>query len=311
MKIIYLMTALFVLIGDVHGDTIFPIPDKPAYNTAKAKLGMRLFYEAGLSKDGTVACASCHQLPGNGADTLPYSRGVDNQEGDVNTPTVLNSRFLFVTMWDGRAKTLSDQVSLPITHPKEMASSMKHAVRFLKSKPDYVRSFRALYRDGITEETVTDAIVEFEKALDTPHSRYDRYLKGENHILTPKELRGEKLFFGYGCISCHNGIAIGGNMYQKIGIFLPYESNKNQFGRYTITGLEKDRYVFRVPSLRNVELTAPYMHDGKAKTLKEAVMLMGIHQLGVSLSNDELESIEAFLKTLTGETPKILRRNDL
>lgn len=298
-----------IFLCNLSAEIIAPIPQYSVYNHPKALLGKRLFFEPGLSKKGTIACVNCHQLPGGGADNKAYSLGVYGKEGDINTPSVLNSRYHFVQFWDGRAKTLKDQVSGPISNPKEMASSMKHAVAFLTSIPSYQKAFKKLYPSGITEETLADAISEFEKALITPNSRYDRYLNREISSLTSKEMQGKNLFFDYGCIACHNGITIGGNMYQKIGVFIPYKSDKNQLGRYSITHRESDRYVFKVPSLRNVALTAPYMHDGKASTLKQAIMLMGVHQLGTTFTDNEIDALEAFLMTLTGETPKILLEN--
>lgn len=288
-------------------ELLSPLPERVDYDRPKALLGKKIFFEPGLSRDGTIACVTCHHLPGSGADTLPYSIGIRKSEGDINTPTVLNARFHFAQMWDGRAKTLEDQIILPITNPKEMGSSMGRASAYLRSRPDYVSEFAKIYPEGITPHTMADAIVEFEKALVTKHSRFDRYLNGEVGVLRPLEKRGYRLFKDYGCISCHNGIAIGGNMYQKIGIFAPYYSDKDQLGRYDITQREKDRYVFKVPSLRNVAMTAPYMHDGKVATLREAIVVMGINQLGVEFSAEELDALEAFLHTLSGETPAILR----
>lgn len=308
MKLFLLFYLL--VISYVNAETITPMSHHVLYDSAKAKLGKRLFFEPGLSKDGSIACVSCHQLPGSGADNTDYSRGVNAVQGDINAPSVLNAQYHFVQFWDGRAKTLKAQVSGPISNPKEMASSMSKAVAFLKSRPDYVSSFKKLYPKGITEASIADSISEFEKALTTPNSRYDRYLEGDHTSLSGKEVKGKNLFYRFGCIACHNGIAIGGNMYQKIGVFFPYYSDKNQLGRYNVTQRERDRYVFKVPSLRNVALTAPYMHDGKAATLRQAVILMGTHQLGIVLKEHEIEEIVAFLKTLTGNTPYILQEHD-
>lgn len=306
MKLLPILFLSFFF-AEAFAETIRPLPDTLTYNRAKANLGKKLFFEPGLSKDRSVACVNCHHLPGSGADTLPYSSVVANAEGEINAPSVLNARYHFTLMWDGRAKTLKQQVALALSNSNEMASSIRYAVRYLKTRSDYREEFNRLYRSGITEETLADAIAEFEKALVTPHARYDRYLNGERNLLDAKELRGERLFYRYGCISCHNGVSVGGNMYQKIGLFTPYYSDKNQLGRYNVTGRDKDRYVFKVPSLRNVAKTAPYMHDGKITTLKEAITVMGINQIGVEFTDNEIDELEAFLHTLTGETPKILR----
>jgi len=298
---------VYIVSTALQAEIIRPIETNVKYDSNKAALGKKLFFDPGLSKDGTIACINCHTLPGSGADSIKYSIGIRGQEGDINTPTVLNSSLSFVQMWDGRAKTLQDQVHLPITNPKEMGNTMANVIKYLKSKSDYVKAFKKIYPNGISEQSVSDAIAEFEKALTTPNSKFDRFLRGNTHLLSPLELKGKELFFKVGCISCHNGTAVGGYMYQKFGIFNQHVSDKNQLGRYNITLREEDRYVFKVPSLRNIALTAPYFHDGSAKTLKDAIMLMGYYQLGIRLHEDQVKALEAFLNTLTGETPRILR----
>lgn len=305
MKLCFIFIC--TIVTAIHAEILRPIEANIQYNQNKAKLGKKLFFDPGLSKDGTIACVNCHALPGSGADSKSYSTGIRAQEGDINTPTVLNSSLSFVQMWDGRAKTLQDQVHLPITNPKEMDNSMRNVITYLSSKPEYVKAFKKIYSHGISEQSVSDAIAEFEKALITPRSRFDRFLMGETHLLTPLEKKGKDLFSSLGCISCHNGTAVGGYMYQKFGIFNHHRSDKNQLGRYNVTLREEDRYVFKVPTLRNIALTAPYFHDGSAKTLKDAIMLMGFYQLGIRLQKDQIDALEAFLHTLTGETPRILR----
>jgi len=305
MRLLFILVCIISTI--LQAEIIRPIEVNIKYDVNKAALGKKLFFDPRLSKDGTIACVNCHMLPGNGADKVNYSLGLRAQEGDINAPTVFNSSLSFVQMWDGRAKTLQDQVRLPITNPKEMGNTMANVINYLKSQSEYIKAFKRIYPHGISEQSVSDAIAEFEKALTTPNSKFDRFLKGDTHLLTPLELKGKELFFSLGCISCHNGTAVGGYMYQKFGIFNHHVSDKNQLGRYTITLREEDRYVFKVPSLRNIALTAPYFHDGSAKTLKDAIMLMGYYQLGIRLNEDQLKALEAFLNTLTGDTPRILR----
>ena len=287
-------------------DDITPIPLTIEYDKAKAELGKRLFFDNILSKDDTISCSSCHNLPGNGANATPFSFGVNGSEGDINSPTVLNSVFNFVQFWNGRAKDLKEQALMPIENPVEMASKLEDVIEKLK-KSEYKKEFDTIYKDGVTKHNLADSIAEFEKALITPNSRFDRYLRGEDKAINEQEKRGYETFKDLGCISCHNGVNVGGNMYQKIGVIKPYKQKKDIKGRYDVTKRERDVNVFKVPSLRNIELTEPYFHDGGALTLKDAIKLMQILQLGIHPNESNTEDIEAFLKTLTGETPEILK----
>ena len=299
---------LLLLSSLIYGAAIEPLPQKVIYHSEKAALGKKLFFDPKLSKDGTIACASCHTLPGNGADFTAYSYGVAGAEGNINSPTVLNARYNFLQFWDGRAKTLKDQVRGPIENPVEMANSMPAVIQYLQSEPNYSKTFSTLYRNGITQENIADAIAEFEKALITPNAPFDQYLRGDEDALTSLEKEGYQIFKTRGCISCHNGINIGGNMYQKIGIIVPYrEPSKKNLGRYNITHRDKDRLVFKVPSLRNVSQTAPYLHDGSVTTLEDAINSMYAYQLGQVPTPHAIKALTAFLKTLDGETPKILK----
>jgi len=299
---------LLLLSSLIYATAIEPLPQKTVYHSQKATLGKKLFYDPKLSKDGTIACVSCHILPGNGADMTAYSYGVGGAEGSINSPTVLNSRYNFLQFWDGRAKSLKDQVRGPIENPLEMANSMSAVILYLQSEPTYSKSFRALYREGITQESIADAIAEFEKALVTPNARFDQYLRGDEDALTSLEKEGYQIFKTRGCISCHNGINIGGNMYQKIGIIVPYrEPSKKSLGRYNITHRDRDKLVFKVPSLRNVSQTAPYLHDGSVATLEDAINSMYAYQLGQIPTPHAIKALSAFLKTLDGETPEILK----
>lgn len=300
------LTILVNIYVSLLGDAIIPIPLDVEFDKNRAALGKKLFFDTGLSRDGTISCASCHHLPGSGADPSPFSFGVDGEEGAIHSPTVLNSSFNFAQFWDGSVKNLQEQAKGPISNPVEMASDMASAVSYVKTRSEYAKAFKKNYKEGLTEETLVDAIAEFEKALFTPNSRFDKYLRGDKEALNEGEKKGYQLFQDYGCLSCHNGINIGGNMYQQFGALSIYESKKDNLGRFNVTKDEGDKYFFKVPTLRNIALTAPYLHDGGAVTLKEAISKMMEHQVGIVPQKGDIDKIEAFLKTLTGDSPAIL-----
>ena len=303
------MEKLFLLLGIVlfaqaGDDPIIPIPQKIAYDKQKALLGRELFFDTSLSRDYSTACVSCHNIYNGGADTRKVSRGFDGRKGNIHSPTVLNAFFNFRQFWNGRAKDLYEQAKGPLTNPVEHNMTPKLIEERLASNSHYKEKFEALYPDGVSYKNVIDAIVEFEKALITPNSKFDLYLQGKTK-LTKKELQGYTLFKQLGCISCHNGKNIGGNSFAKIGMFIPYENLKKYPDLYTITNNPIDKNVFKVPTLRNIALTAPYFHDGSRATLKEAIKAMGYYNLGLELTKEEIELLEAFLKTLTGKLPEI------
>ena len=290
-------------------EEITPIPLTISYDEQKAALGKELFFDPILSHDGTIACVSCHHLPGSGADTVPRSVGVNGAKGNINTPTVLNSVFNFVQFWDGRAKSLDSQLMEPITNPLEMGSTVEEVLEKLEES-SYKQKFAKIYTSGVNEKNLIEVIAEFEKALITPNSRFDQYLRGDYNALNAQELRGYKKFQELGCITCHNGVNIGSNMYQKIGIMIEYDHSVDDSvinGRYDETKRLRDKRVFKVPTLRNIALTAPYLHDGTAETLRDAIIDMREHQLGILEENEDIDEIEAFLRTLTGEMPAILK----
>ena len=304
------MKALILLMG-IHvflyaSDLIEPIPLELDYDKPKALLGKKLFHDKRLSRDNTISCESCHRLEEGGDDNLQYSFGVDGQVGTINSPTVFNAHYNFVQFWDGRAKDLKAQARHPIENPIEMGISMDIVLKKLQQDVGYRSQFKALYDDGLTKDNILDAIVEFEKALITPNARFDQYLRGDKTALTQEEREGFELFKENGCISCHNGVNIGGNLYQKVGIMKTYIDDQNIQGRYSITKNEKDKYFFKVPTLRNIALTEPYLHDGSQKSLEEVVKFMLRYQLGMPSEKDEIKKITAFLRTLTGENPKIM-----
>lgn len=280
-----------------------PLPLHIALDARKTALGERLFHEGRLSADGMVSCAHCHQLANGGADHLPRARGVEGKEGGINTPTVFNSGLNFRQFWDGRADSLEEQVDGPLQNPTEMASTWPKAIATLQDDASYRSEFAAVYTDGITAANIRDAIATFERSLITPNARFDQFLRGNSAALNEAEQAGYRLFKQIGCTSCHQGINVGGNMYQKLGIMEDYfdGSAQHDTGRFKITRREEDRYFRKVPSLRNVAVTAPYLHDASAATLEDAVRIMARYQLGKHLDPTEISNIAAFLRTLTGE----------
>ena len=285
-------------------EPIQPIPAAKAGNPATVELGKMLFFDPRLSKSGFISCNSCHNLSMGGSDNLKSSIGHGWQKGPINSPTVLNSRFNLAQFWDGRAKDLQEQAGGPIANPGEMAFSHEHTVTALKTIPGYVSAFqKAFGSPEVNIDRVTQAIAAFEETLVTPDSRFDKWLKGDKKALNTQELAGYKLFKDSGCVACHNGPAVGGNSFQKMGIVEDYKASSPAEGRVAVTGKDADRFNFKVPTLRNVELTYPYFHDGAAATLSEAVDTMGRLQLGKKFTAAENASIVAFLRTLTGKQP--------
>ncbi len=294
-----------VLLG--AAEPIRPLPRKVDYDAAKAALGQMLFSDTILSKDRKVSCASCHSFEHGGADPRPVSIGVDGKKGNIQSPTVFNARYNFRQFWNGRADSLEEQAGGPIHNPVEMAMDSAVVEKRLNADPYYRKAFRKVFGSPkISYAQVIAAIVEFEKALVTPDSRFDRFLRGETE-LTPLEAEGYRRFKELGCVTCHNGINIGGNSFQKMGIFVPYKYDASAPDRYRVTRNERHKNVFKVPTLRNIALTAPYFHNASAQTLEEAVRTMSFHNLGTELSGEDVKAITAFLKTLTGKVPEILR----
>lgn len=286
----------------ISRELITPIPLKPDFDYNKALLGKKLFFDTRLSRDNTVSCANCHILEAGGDDNLPVSFGINGKKGVRNSPTVFNARYNAFQFWDGKAKDLEEQISGPIHNPVEMGTDFKEVVSKLNKDEEYKKSFSLLYEEGINEKNIKNAIAEFEKSLTTPNSRFDRYLRGEKNVLTKGELDGFIAFKEYGCISCHNGVNVGGNLMQKVGVLVDYKSD--DLGLYNLTKNIEDKYYFKVPGLRNVELTSPYFHDGSIGDLKEAVETMLKYQVGFPADEKTIENIVEFLKTLTGEMPK-------
>ncbi|MBL8304669.1 MAG: cytochrome-c peroxidase, partial [Ideonella sp.] len=253
-------------------EPIQPIVPPQQVNLGQVELGKKLYFDPRLSKSGFISCNSCHNLSMGGTDNIRTSIGDKWQQGPINAPTVLNSSLNLAQFWDGRASDLKAQAGGPIANPGEMAFSHTLAIGVLESIPAYVREFRTVFgKPKIDIDQVTSAIAEFEKTLVTPNSRFDQWLLGRADALTKDELEGYQLFKTSGCIACHNGPAAGGNSFQKMGIVKPYKASSPAEGRSAVTGKEIDRFSFKVPTLRNVELTYPYFHDGAVNTLAEAV----------------------------------------
>jgi cytochrome c peroxidase len=301
LAFVWVLATTCIVLAKEPIEPIIPVKE---INLAQVELGRKLYFDRRLSKSGFLSCNSCHNLSMGGTDNLKTSVGHNWQQGLINAPTVLNSSMNFVQFWDGRAANLKEQAGGPITSQMEMAFTHTLVIDVLKSIPQYVTEFKlAFSTDSIKIDHVTQAIAEFEKTLVTPNSRFDQWLLGAIDAITEEELAGYQLFKQSGCIICHNGAAVGGSTFQKMGVIEPYKTKSPSEGVGAVTGKESDRFKFKVPTLRNVELTYPYFHDGEAETLTEAVGLMGRLQLGKELTQDENSRIVAFLKTLTGDQP--------
>ena len=285
-------------------EPLSPIQAARPGNPKLVELGKKLYFDPRLSRSGFISCNSCHNLSMGGTDNLKTSIGHNWQKGPINAPTVLNSSLALAQFWDGRAKDLKAQAGGPIANPGEMAFTHELAIDVLKSIPQYVAEFKSVFgSDAVDIGKVTEAIAAFEETLVTPNSRFDKWLKGDRKALNEKELAGYALFKNSGCVACHNGPAVGGNSFQKMGVVEPYKATSPAEGRFAVTGKDADRFNFKVPTLRNVELTYPYFHDGEAATLEQAVDTMGRLQLGKQFTAEENARIVAFLKTLTGDQP--------
>lgn len=287
-----------------RAEPVQPIQPAAIENPAMVELGKQLFFDPRLSKSGFISCNSCHNLSMGGSDNLQTSIGDRWQQGPINSPTVLNSSLSVAQFWDGRAADLKEQAGGPIANPGEMAFTHELAVDVLASIPGYVERFESVFGDPQVDiDRITRAIAAFEETLVTPNARFDQWLMGQDDAITAQELAGYTLFKNSGCVACHNGAALGGTSFQKMGLVEPYQTDNPAEGRAGVTGKDEDRFKFKVPTLRNVELTYPYFHDGAAATLEEAVQIMGRLQLGRTYSEEETAQIVAFLKSLTGEQP--------
>lgn len=314
-----LMTAGFSAQAfDVLPDKV-PVPADNPMSEAKIELGKQLFFDPRLSVDGTVSCNSCHNVMASGTDNRPVSVGVAGQKGGRSAPTVWNAAFLTAQFWDGRAATLEDQAKGPVLNPIEMGMpSQEVAVARIKAIPGYAEQFKTVFggADPVTYDNIAKAIATYERTLVTPNSAFDRFMKGDKQALSEQAQRGMKAVEEVGCTACHTGanfagptsLPMGEGFYQKFPTFADnvyvkkYKLDEDQ-GRYAVTKDDSDKHMWRVPTWRNVALTAPYFHNGAVPTLDEAVRVMAKTQLNKDLSDAQVADIVAFLNSLTGEFP--------
>jgi cytochrome c peroxidase len=284
---------------------VAPIEPLAHVDTAKVELGRKLFHDVRLSHGNVFACASCHRLETGGDDGQAHSRGADGRPLEFNTPTVFNAAFNFRLNWRGNFRGLEEQNESVLLNARITNTTWQELLPKLRQDRDYLRDFIASYGRGPERADVLDALTTFQRSLLTPNARFDRWLRGERGAISPAEEQGFQLFKSYGCIACHQGMNFGGNLFQRFGVFedpfTPRDGNEADLGRFAITGVEEDRQVFRVPSLRNVAVTAPYFHNGYTSSLTEAVEIMARSQLGRELPSADRTRIVQFLDTLTGE----------
>lgn len=281
-----------------------PLPDVSAESlqTPVVNLGRSLFHDTRLSGDGSLSCASCHGIDQGGDDDLETATGIRGQKGPINTPTVLNSGFNFRQFWDGRAPNLHEQAKGPVTADIEMDANWDTVVATLSEDASLKDAFKTVFGSTeITQERVVHAIARFEESLITP-APFDEFLKGDLSAISAEASAGYEIFKAYGCASCHQGINVGGNLYQQFGVMqsVDVESFMRHGAKPVIRDREEDISMVKVPSLRNVELTAPYFHSGKINDLRTAVRIMGLSQVGRDIPDSDISLIVAFLESLTG-----------
>ncbi|GKX60339.1 cytochrome-c peroxidase [Leminorella grimontii] len=293
---------------EFKNEAVQPLPEPMKVNVEKVVLGSILYHDNRLSGDDTLSCETCHRLSSGGVDNMVTSKGIRGQMGPINAPTVFNSVYNVEQFWDGRAKNLQEQAGGPPLNPIEMGSeSWDQIIGKLAKDPALSAEFTKVYPEGFTAGTITDAIAEFEKTLVTPNSPFDRYMKGDDAALTAQQKRGFQLFKDNKCDTCHVGKNLGGQSFEMMGLKEDYFAARGNaitdadLGRFNFTTFDRDRFRFKVPTLRNVELTAPYLHDGSINSLQGAVEMMLKFQLENELPKKDVDDIVAFLTSLTGE----------
>lgn len=297
---------------EFKNEPVRPIPNSMPVDSAKVVLGEMLYHDTRLSGDGTISCATCHGIGTAGVDNLQYSKGIAGQFGGINAPTSYNACFNFVQFWDGRALALADQAAGPPLNPVEMGSkSFEEISARLAADADFTQRFLAVYPEGYSATTITDAIAEYEKTLITPDSPFDLYLKGDKTAMTDEQIEGYALFKEYNCATCHAGVNMGGLSYELMGQRADYFKDREinaqsgltdaDNGRWAQTKIERDRYRFKTPTLRNVALTWPYYHDGSVATLEEAIEMMSTYQVGRDMPTADVAKVKTFLDALTGQ----------
>ncbi len=313
--------AILDWLDELKGLVIEPIPSKESLGLDQGKvlLGEKLFHDKRFSADNSISCATCHDLAKGGTDQMQFSTGIHGTKGHINSPTVFNSIYNIKQFWDGRADDLVAQASGPVHNPAEMGSSWEEILGKIKDDQELLEMFKTSFgvksSKEITGDMIAIAIAEHEKSLITPGSRFDQFLNGNRDAINAEERQGFELFKKYNCTNCHLGPAVGGGSFEKMGLAKDYFADraaglnglkklapsKEDNGRFNVNRKEDYRYKFKVPTLRNIELTYPYFHDGNVATLDEAVRIMGEYQVGKKLTAREIELIVKFLRTLTGE----------
>lgn len=287
------------------GEPAAPLLTVEEPDLVKLALGERMYTDPRLSGDGAMTCSYCHDLSKGGSDGMRLSKIIGGGTRSRNTPTIFNVAMLSSFNWDGAVLSLRDEVQAVMESKKALGVDWNKVVPLLQNDRFYSDGFRVAYGGEISRETIVDAMVTYVASLVTPDSAFDRYLKGDSNALTMEQKQGYRLFKNYGCSSCHQGTLLGGNLYAPFGVFGNYVKDRGNeteadWGRFNVTKQETDKYVFRVPSLRNVALTSPYFHDGSVADLDKAVSVMAKYQLGREISHDDIEKIVKFLHALTG-----------
>ena len=282
-----------------------PVPPSPDLPPKLVALGSRLFHDPGLSADGTMSCAGCHQPDKGGTDHLPLSPALSGGFRSRNTPTVFNAGLVHAYGWDGRFKTLEEQVLAVLTSPQGLGASVESLSTYISGHSENADLLSWFFPEWTSAKAVVHALCTYLRSLNTPGCALDRYLGGEDSALSDTALAGMRVFREFGCSSCHQGVSLGDNLFSRFGVFGDYFQDRGDitsadFGRYNITGKPEDRFVFRVPGLRNISLTRPYFHDGSATDLSRAVDVMATYQLGRPLPAGDREDLLAFLHGLTG-----------
>lgn len=307
------LTLLLCLHGSAvwANQAILPVPAAEPQPAALVRLGDQLFHDTRLSADNTISCASCHDLSHNGADRRPFSVGVGGAVGHIRAPSVYNSVLNHMQFWDGSAADLESQVDGPVHNPIEMATDWNSVILKLSQDPLLTEQFKAQFSEGITATNIRRALAAFQRTLVLTDSPFDRWLAGDTDALTAEQQRGYQQFRNYGCISCHQGANVGGNMFARMGSLENYFILKGDaiteadLGRFNVTGQAHHRYVFKVPGLRTAALNSFFFHDSSASSLEEAIEIMARFQLGREMPTEHTREIAAFIRSLTGQHPRL------
>lgn len=314
---ILLLSSFCISIASVaqqQSEPILPIiPDPTEQNPLKINLGKDLYRDPLFSLTHADSCNSCHNINRGGIDNLTRYIGIYNKMGSLNTPTIFNTHLNFRQFWNGRAKDLDAVIEDHLQDPTIFKNNWQTVLKRIEGSPQLMNEFNQAYGKKPGKAEVKDALINYIETLTTPRSRFDLYLQGDTKALSPRAIKGYNLFKSYGCITCHQGPNIGGNLYQRLGVYKDYYKDKKNiqkadYGLFLLTGVESDRYVFKVPSLRNITTTGPYLHDGSAKTLREVIQIMGVYQVGQVIPPYDVTLIMEFMESLTGNVPREERK---